>query len=127
MKLTDIKINNFMRFKGEQYVQFPQDSQRNVLLLYGDNGSGKTSFLSAIRWGFYGKAYTRHKAVISLDRLVNKEASFEGDWDFSVEIKFDHDGHKFHLVRHAKRKSNINPIITNKPIFCFVVSNNSDI
>jgi len=108
MKLIDIKINNFMRFKGEQYVQFPQDSQRNVLLLYGENGSGKTSFLSAIRWGFYGKAYTRHKAIISLDRLVNKEASFEGDWDFSVEIKFDHDGHKFHLVRHAKIKSNIN-------------------
>ena len=108
MKLIDIKINNFMRFKGEQYVQFPQDSQRNVLLLYGENGSGKTSFLNAIRWGFYGKVYTRHKAVISLDRLLNKEASFEGGWDFFVEIKFEHEGNKFYLLRHAQKKSNIN-------------------
>mgnify|MGYP006126709861 FL=1 len=60
MKLKELTITNFMPYKGEQKVGFPQHETQNVMLLFGDNMRGKTSFLNAIRWGFYGNAVGRH-------------------------------------------------------------------
>lgn len=44
MKLQEITIKNFMPYKGEQRIHFPQHETQNVMLLFGDNMRGKTSF-----------------------------------------------------------------------------------
>ena len=53
MKLHSITMKNFMPYKGQARVEFPQDEFRNVMLVFGDNMRGKTSLLNALRWGFY--------------------------------------------------------------------------
>lgn len=105
MKLVSICIENFMPYKGKSKVTFPQEPGRNVMIVFGDNMRGKTSFLNAIRWGFYGRALGRHLREIPLHNLHNLEAAREGDWTMEVVIEFDADGHRYHLTRRARKRN----------------------
>lgn len=105
MKLQSLKAYNFMPYKGELNLEFPQDEQRNVVIIFGDNMRGKTSILNAIRWGFYGTALGRHSRPIPLQKIVNREATLEDDWTLSVHIRFEANGHDYDLRRIANRRN----------------------
>lgn len=104
MKLSEIQIRNFMPYKGEQVVKFPDDPTQNVMLLFGDNMRGKTSFLNALRWAFYGKALGRHLREIPFMNLLNSDARDEGDWIVEVGVVFDEDSHRYDLRRQMKKR-----------------------
>lgn len=104
MKLFSLSMKNFMPYKGEQEIVFPQDSSRNVMVVFGDNMRGKTSLLNAVRWAFYGRALGRHLREIELHRLLNSEAALEGDWEMEVSVKFKADGHSYDLRRRSTKK-----------------------
>lgn len=104
MKLTSISFENFMPYKGKTTIDFPQDEARNVMVVFGDNMRGKTSFLNALRWAFYGKAYGRHLREIPLQDILNREAASEGDWVIECNVKFEADGHKYDLRRRAVKR-----------------------
>ena len=107
MKLQELIINNFMPYKGEQKVSFPQHETQNVMLLFGDNMRGKTSFLNAIRWGFYGNAVGRHLREIPRLSLVNMDAAAMGDWSMSITLKFSDSNKSYELRRQITKKSHV--------------------
>lgn len=107
MKLKELTIENFMPYKGLQYVSFPQHETQNVMLLFGDNMRGKTSFLNAMRWGFYGNAVGRHLRKIPRLNLINIEAATEGDWSMSISLKFSDAGNEYELRRHIGKKAHV--------------------
>ncbi|WP_086774971.1 AAA family ATPase [Vibrio coralliirubri] len=107
MKLKELTINNFMPYKGEQKIVFPQHETQNVMLLFGDNMRGKTSFLNAIRWGFYGNAVGRHLREIPRANLVNMDAAAMGDWSLSIGLKFSNDGNEYELRRQINKKAHV--------------------
>lgn len=47
MRITDIKITNYRAFYGEHHIQLDKDGKN--LMLYGENGSGKSSLFTAIK------------------------------------------------------------------------------
>lgn len=104
MKLISLTATNFMPFKGTMKLDFPSDSVRNVLVVYGDNMRGKTSILNALRWAFYQVAKGRHLREIPLQDLVNKEAALEGDWTMATSVQFEANGHNYTLNRQATKK-----------------------
>lgn len=104
MKLHSLTARNFMPYKGEMELTFPQDEQRNVMIVFGDNMRGKTSILNAIRWAFYGEAVGRHSRPIPLQEIVNKDAALADDWRVEVHVKFDANGHAYDLRRVADRR-----------------------
>ena len=104
MKLESLLMQNFMPFRGPHTLLFPQDEVRNVLVVFGDNMRGKTSLLNAIRWVLYGKALGRHLVEIPLPRLVNSEATAQGDWSMSVVLRFIALGSSYVLTRTATKK-----------------------
>ena len=104
MKLHSLTARNFMPYKGEMELTFPQDEQRNVMIVFGDNMRGKTSILNAIRWVFYGEALGRHSRPIPLQEIVNKDAALSDDWRVEVHIKFDANGYAYDLRRVADRR-----------------------
>jgi DNA sulfur modification protein DndD len=104
MKLISLSATNFMPFKGNMKIEFPDDPVRNVLVVYGDNMRGKTSILNALRWSFYGVAKGRHLREIELQDLINREAALEGDWAMETCVQFEADGHKYILRRRATKK-----------------------
>lgn len=105
MKLHSLRARNFMPYKGEMELAFPQDEQRNVMIVFGDNMRGKTSILNAMRWAFYGEALGRHSLPIPLQEIVNKDAALVDDWRVEVHVKFDANGHAYDLRRVAERRN----------------------
>ena len=104
MKLHSLTTHNFMPYKGEMELTFPQDEQRNVMIVFGDNMRGKTSILNAIRWAFYGEALGRHSRPIPLQEIINKDATLADDWRVEVHVKFDANGYAYDLRRVADRR-----------------------
>lgn len=104
MKLQSLTARNFMPYKGEMDLTFPQDEQQNVMIVFGDNMRGKTSILNAMRWAFYGEAVGRHSRPIPLHEIVNKDAALADDWRVEVHVKFDANDHTYDLRRVAERR-----------------------
>ncbi|MEO3781753.1 AAA family ATPase [Actinocorallia sp. B10E7] len=102
MKLRSITVTNFRQFKGVQTFDLSSTSAQPVSLLFGANGAGKTTFLNAFTWALYGKM---SEDVEEQDRMVTDSAwrSLKtGDSiEVSVEVRFDHDGRVYRLVRCA--------------------------
>lgn len=55
MKIHKINLNDFRIYKGENIISFNPNSDRNISLIAGRNGYGKTTFLTSLIWVFYGK------------------------------------------------------------------------
>ena len=55
MLLNKLELVNFRQFKGSQSVVFSEDKQKNVTIIIGKTGTGKTTFAQAFIWCLYGK------------------------------------------------------------------------
>ncbi len=56
MRINKISLNNFRIYKGPNSIVFKSHNEgKNITIIAGQNGFGKTTFLSALVWGFYGK------------------------------------------------------------------------
>jgi len=97
-------MHNFRQFHGENQVDFPTgDKGRNVVVLHGHNGSGKTCLLNAFVWCLYGETTPD---LESPERMVNERALAElaaGDQCLaSVELRYsDGSGEDFVAKRVA--------------------------
>ena len=54
MRIERIKLNNFRIYKDENEIIFNKDKDKNISLIAGMNGFGKTTFLTSLIWSFYG-------------------------------------------------------------------------
>lgn len=55
MLIRSITLNNYRLYKGENTLDFSVDSDRNIVLVAGENGFGKTTLLSSLIWCLYGR------------------------------------------------------------------------
>lgn len=106
MKLKRMQIRNFMPYKGVQEVVFPT-GPANVCVVYGDNMRGKTSFLNAIRFAFFGRATARQLRNIDEIDLFNVEAAEGGDWTLGVTVTFEHDNVDYEVRRELRTVSHV--------------------
>lgn len=97
MKLDRITLENFRQYHGKQRLNFSRDSTRNVTVIHGVNGAGKTSLFLAINWCLYGEVAS------NTGELMSKEAvSVAGEGETistSVELAFIHDGERYLVSR----------------------------
>ena len=63
--ISSIEMTNYRQYKGTQKLQFTSDKSKNVAIIYGRNGSGKSNVLNAITWCLYGKEI--HKKYEEID------------------------------------------------------------
>ncbi|NLA32287.1 MAG: AAA family ATPase, partial [Methanomicrobiales archaeon] len=47
-------MTNYRQFQGEQTLNFSFDKNKNVIVVLGKNGAGKSNILNALTWCFYG-------------------------------------------------------------------------
>ncbi len=67
MEIKSIKLINFRQFKNAS-IDFSTDSQKNVTIIIGENGTGKTTLEQAFFWCLYG--ITKFKDKVVLNRSV---------------------------------------------------------
>lgn len=106
MKLDRIVLENFRQYFGKQRIEFARDPQRNVTVIHGVNGAGKTSLFLAINWCLYGRVVDNTKIVDNVGELISKELisrSAPGDRiSTSVELHFLHEGERY-MARRTLR------------------------
>jgi DNA sulfur modification protein DndD len=100
MRIHRISFKDFRQFKGEQTLSFSYDTEKNVTLVFGTNGAGKTTILNAIQWVLYGKFssdFEQQERLINDNSLV--EAGVGAIVEGFVEILFEHGTDKYVMRR----------------------------
>ena len=85
MILLKVRLNNFRQYYDEVEVCFSTCKEKNITLVHGENGVGKTALLNAIKWCLYGEFTNNFRNPSS---LINNEAVKEGKASCYVEIEF---------------------------------------
>lgn len=100
MILESMKLRNFRQFYGETPTLHFSRGDRNVTVIHGANGSGKTALLNAFTWALYGE-FSRGFQLP--DELVNKRAIREAEVgstiDASIELTFSYAQRRYTLTR----------------------------
>lgn len=117
MKLKQIGLKNFRQFYGEQIIELAQDDKRNITLIHGHNGAGKTTILNSLLWTFFNDVTKKfeHK-----DDIITYDAFGEGARSGAVDIRFEHDGTEYvvqrtHRVIDGKKAQQAFSILRAKP------------
>ncbi|MDF1628847.1 MAG: AAA family ATPase [Alcanivoracaceae bacterium] len=99
MRIDSIAISNFRQFHGESELLFPYSDSKNVIVIHGDNGSGKTSILNAFKWVLYGTVDfdTGDEGIVN--DIALQEAGESGIAKVKVSLKFQHDSYKYYAER----------------------------
>jgi DNA sulfur modification protein DndD len=99
MKFSNIEINNFRQYYNSVNVDLETNDERNIVIIGGRNGYGKTNFLLSIVWCLFGdkisqidenfkKEIQKEKNYSSfMQQSINWTAKKEKKTKFSVSIK----------------------------------------
>ena len=108
MKFQSIKLQNFMRYKGESMISFSCEDSKNVTIITGDNTFGKTTIAQAFRWGLYGELettnYVKKQDIVLLNHEVIAELKPNQVGTVMVEIVVEQEGEIYKFRRSAKFK-----------------------
>lgn len=103
MILKSLTVENFRQFYGRQSVAFADHHERNVTVVYGPNGGGKTALLNAFTWALYKET---SPAFEQPEDLVNNRAWAEADVGNEVTARvivvFEHNGQQYTVERFTK-------------------------
>src|SRR5690606_33269530 len=100
MRINTITLYNYRIYRGINQIQFEDDPFRNIYIVSGFNGFGKTTFLTSMVWCLYGAQIQevdesfkkRIKDVGGYPRFLedslNRHAHLDFETNFYVEISF---------------------------------------
>lgn len=110
MLLKSLKIKDFRQFKGTQFIEFANDTrQKNVTIILGENGSGKTSLAQAFTWCLYGK--TDFEDPILLCKATSESLLPGQEATVRVELSLIHSGVDYTVISELRYKKSGNGII----------------
>ena len=67
MIIKKVQLENFRIYKEQNELEFVPHSEKNVFVISGENGFGKTTFLTALLWCLYGKL------IVDVDEKYKRE------------------------------------------------------
>ncbi|MCP4458034.1 MAG: DNA sulfur modification protein DndD [Cytophagales bacterium] len=98
MIFREVDFNNFRIYHGHNSIYLTPEKEKNIIVISGLNGFGKTTFLMGLVWCFYGRQMDEvdefYKKEIKefggydkyIGNSLNHIASRNGDTKFSVSI-----------------------------------------
>ena len=97
MLLESITLENFRQFRHES-IDFAQgENGKNVTIIIGENGTGKTTFAQAFFWCMYGETEFSDKNM--LNKLVANEMKPGQECKVQVTLKLRHGDVSYTLMR----------------------------
>lgn len=116
MLLQSIKLENFRQFRNES-IDFAEGVDgKNVTIIIGENGTGKTTFAQAFFWCLYGETEFSDKNI--LNKMVATEMRPGQEQKVQVVLKLHHGEVDYTLIREQiYRKDNSNKIKADNTVF----------
>lgn len=97
MLLKSIKLENFRQFRNES-IDFAQgENGKNVTIIIGENGTGKTTFAQAFFWCMYGETGFSDKNM--LNKIVATEMTPGSEEKVRVTLGLRHGEVDYTLIR----------------------------
>lgn len=116
MLLQSIKLVNFRQFRNESIDFAGGADGKNVTIIIGENGTGKTTFAQAFFWCLYGETEFSDKSM--LNKMVATEMRPGQDVKVQVELKLHHGEVDYTLIREQTyHKDNANRIKADNTVF----------
>lgn len=116
MLLQSIRLENFRQFRDESIDFADGRDGKNVTIIIGENGTGKTTFAQAFFWCMYGETEFSDKSM--LNKLVVTEMRPGQEQKVQVTLKLRHGEVDYTLIREQTyRKDNSNRIKADNSIF----------
>lgn len=100
MIIKEIELNNFRIYQGYNKIELQTEKGKNIIVISGKNGFGKTTFLMSLVWCLYGKSMQEvdelyRKEIADqggypkyIANSLNRFAKTEGDTKFYVSVTF---------------------------------------
>ena len=92
MELKRVELYNFSSYAGKSTFDFSTSKDKNIILIGGNNGAGKTSLFTAIKLALYGPLCFRYQGKNAqysarIKELMNHDAFMGTDVKTYVEIE----------------------------------------
>lgn len=87
LRFDALELENFGPYFGRHVLEFPSGEGGSVVVVHGQNMTGKTSFINAFRWVLYGTAKDRSGRPMKTRALVNDDAYADGVRRVSARLK----------------------------------------
>ena len=97
MLFKQITLQNFRQFKDKVTIGFSTDLQKNVTIIMGENGTGKTSLAQAFTWCLYNKTAFKDEEIFS--KASKPDMQIGQTSDTIVELVFTHGSVEYTLCR----------------------------
>jgi len=100
MLIKQIELNNFRIYKENNVINLLPEGYKNIVVVSGKNGFGKTTFLMSLVWCLYGRQMDKvdelyQKEIADkggygkyIGNTLNRLAKTEGKTKFSVSVTF---------------------------------------
>jgi DNA sulfur modification protein DndD len=100
MRIKELNLYNFRIYKGANVIDLSTKGEKNIIIISGKNGYGKTTFLMSLVWCLYGKNMNEvdeyYKEQIKqgggyakyISNSLNRLAKSEAETSFYVAMKF---------------------------------------
>jgi len=94
MIITEIALRNFKSFGNNEQILKLNKDRGDLILLVGQNGSGKSSLISSIDYSLYGKCKGTTKKWLTLSALPNRINK-----ELETRVKFKSSGTEVEVIR----------------------------
>ncbi len=108
MKINKLILENFGIYKGKNEFDLTTSKDKNIILIGGKNGNGKTTFFTAIRLCFYGQnAFEKNLSKKQYEKYLNSKIHNNPNLNIKynyamIEIEFEQ------IIDHQLKKYKIN-------------------
>jgi len=98
MLLRTLKLKDFRQFKGEQGpIIFATNPEKNVTVIMGENGSGKTTFAQSFTWCLYGDTDFEDKSMLC--KVTAQSMPPNSEEKVRVELGINHNDTEYTITR----------------------------
>jgi len=91
VNISKIELENFRQYRGKIEFEFDTDSKKNIVVILGVNGAGKSNLYNAITWCLYGvEEHSKHRdgALKRLNESKREDMALEEYANVNVKITF---------------------------------------
>lgn len=133
MRIESIEIENFRQYRKEKFV-FPKlKGKKDIHVIIGENGEGKTNILNALTWCLYGEELhlgDKNTAICNINsqyvQELRKQSQKVGDAKVTVVMSIE-DGGKITFMRAATYSiTPSNVIETKQDVIAYTNANGGD-
>lgn len=100
MKIAQISLHNFRIYHENNSISFGSRDKKNLSIIAGKNGYGKTTLLTSLVWAFYGRL------MAQVEEKYRKDIKSAGGYENYLNDLFNHQA-KINLGEHNNLEDNL--------------------